>query len=240
MTDIELIEKFPKCKIIKSEEVSDIVKSIFSEIDTCDKIYQIVSTRIFQKFIDCEVFGNSTTRILKFKDFFANRGTFEQDGISMKEWIRLVSEAYIERFGQWRTKEEACQLVADIFCHCFFDCDLKGEIKRLEIGNNREIFNQLLKTNNKRKIKDEVIIEKVRKSIYDYYVILYDNNKEEEWTYDPLRCDGFPLPPLYTILKDANVPENDILFISPYKLVISIVDKENSIKISNVSRKIYI
>lgn len=135
-------------------------------------------------------------------------------------WMDCFKQLWAETNGMIRTREEACELAADAWCHNMFVSAYQDN------GGNNESLNILgmyLKTRAQDEITPE-IIEKVHKGIYDFY---YTHPGRGMLNY--LFVDYSPCSFLYDIMKDAGVKEDLIDSLCPWKSRLEIDPDDNSI-----------
>lgn len=135
-------------------------------------------------------------------------------------WMNGFKELWLQVNGAVRTKEEACRLAADAWCHHMFVSIMQGN------GDDNgmlEALGMYLKTRAQDEITPE-IIEKVHKGIYDFY---YTHPGRSMLHY--LFVDYSPCSFLYDIMKDAGIKENLIESLCPWKSYLKIDPDDNSV-----------
>lgn len=163
-----------------------------------------------------------------------------------KEWVRI--------HGKVHTDEEAAKIVADKWCDLIFKWHLQdnGALNE-EHSFNMCALGTILADKCREGITED-IIKKTHNLFYEYYLHqlrweqgndmeninwlvrnLPDNDKKDpfDWTkYGfeiDLYCDYGPGTPLYLILLNGGVPENNINNICPWKTGISIRSVDNMV-----------
>lgn len=122
--------------------------------------------------------------------------------------------------GRRRTKEEACKLAADLWCHHIFEsaCQDNGG------GNvNLTLLGMLLKNSAQEEITPEIIRD-AHKKIYDHYYY------SKGMYYDMLSVDYGPCAALRDILLEAGVKDSAIDSLCPWKSHLCIDFVDNSIR----------
>lgn len=134
--------------------------------------------------------------------------------------------------GDIHTKEEACDLCADMWVSKIFNKTLQdnGAWNEGEHGFKMNAFGSMLKAQAMAGVSQEVI-DKTREGIKNHY------------RSDPygrgLSCDYGPCTDLWDILLEAGVPKDDISHICPWKTGIRIMREDNSVSVYTYQKFVY-
>lgn len=160
------------------------------------------------------------------------------------EILKTAKRIYIEKYGMYRTIEEAASVLADKMCSLLFKWHLQDNG---DLDNEHSFMMSALATclasNAQEKISDEQ-----KKNVYniikDYMIFCHKShsigvssdelNKWKEiikldFIHDGLSCDYGPNIVLRNLLAYAGIPEKDINSICPWKTTLKIDYTDNSV-----------
>lgn len=230
-----LISIFPKSSKTNAEDFRQTLIDIFENEQYCQKIFD----RLHKRFEDFFPYPTKEQWADTSSDEKYCRVYMDESSL-IYEWSKDVENLFVIAKGPRRKYEEACELAADTWMEKLFVRVFQDNGDRSGHSDNIQMLGSLLKANASEGISDEVK-NKVRENLVNYY------RNHCKYTFEDgmscrveLYCDYGPNSPMYDILKDAGVPENNIRSICPWKTGVEIDSRDNAVILVGYQKREYI
>lgn len=230
-----LISIFPKRSKANAEDFRQTLVDIFENEQYCQKI----SDRLHKRLEDFFPYPTSEQWHDMSDDEKYCRVYLDESDLIYK-WSKDVESFFIRAKGRRRKYTEACELAADTWMERLFETMMQDNGDRSGHSDNMQMLGSLLKANASEGISDDVK-NKVRENLVNYY------KNYCEYTFEDgmrcrveLYCDYGPNSPMYDILKNAGVPENNIRSICPWKTGVEIDSRDNAVILVGYQKREYI
>ena len=236
MTNEELIQAFPECEKVKRDNMRQCIIEAMEQ----ERFYCTASSKVYNKAHDLwpykREWRDNNPEYESYKQYFWNDWPRKSP---FNEWLLKMEDEFIERHGQVRTFDEACQLAADAWVRMIFGNHIQNNGDKSDTGGLAMALGTLAKNRAKSNIGIDVI-EKFRTLCRDYYLggCIYENNygKRRDEPY----CDYHPNSPLADLLTKAGVPKESTGIICPWKTGITINERDNSVRVSGYQTERFI
>lgn len=238
----ELIIDCPRNDKVDINKIREMLESIFDNCKYYQEISDYFNTYIRECFLPDEYEWNSP----EYDEYWKYVHGINDEVlrvISFYRWVKFVEEDFLLVKGKRRTFKEACELAADEWCKRLFgnhfqdNGALNEEHSFMMCG-----LGTWLKSKAQESITEEMI-ENTRKNLYKYFEnhCEYRSKEYPEWVHHiQLYSDYGPNSPLYDILYESGIPENEIGSICPWKTGIEVDETDNSVIISGYQKRDYI
>lgn len=239
----DLVNVCPKCDKVDMNKIKEMLENIF---DNCEYYQDIFD--YFKKYINTCFPGSDYNKYKwdspEYDEYYKYmHGDDNNNHFGFYKWSKYVEEDFRFVKGERRTFEDACKLASDEWCKRLFgnhfqdNGALNEEHSFIMCG-----LGTLLKDKAQESITEEMI-ENTRKNLYKYFEnhCEYRSKEHPEWTHHiQLYSDYGPNAPLYDILYEAGIPENEIGSICPWKTGIEIDENDNAVIIVGYQKRDYI
>lgn len=234
MKIVTLIRNFPACDKIKGKDLEEILTECFK---SC-QFYQEVKQKIWDKIDKLWPYPNGSfdsPEYKEYKDFFYGNNVSSEFSI----WLDIVVDDFISKRNWKRTYEEASQKAADKWCSMIFGHHVQNNGDKSSTGGMTSVLGTIGKEKAKQGISAEVV-KKVNQSLKEYYL----GGCKMDWGGRKIEvcpsCDYNPNTPLYNVLSEAGISDNDIALICPWKTSIYIDRRDNSVVVRGYRCESYI
>jgi hypothetical protein len=238
-----LVNDCPKSDKVDMNKIKEMLENIFEHCD----YYQDVN-EYFKKYVNTCFPGSDYNKYKwdspEYDEYYNYMmGDIDNKETSFYKWSKWVAEDFLCVKGPRRTFDEACKLAADEWCKKLFgnhfqdNGALNEEHSFIMCG-----LGTLLKDKANESITSEMI-ENTRKNLYKYFEnhCEYRSKEHPEWIHHiQLYSDYGPNSPLYDILYESGIPENEIRSICPWKTGIEIDENDNAVIIVGYQKRDYI
>lgn len=238
-----LIQQCPKHDKVDMNKIKEMLENIFEHCD----YYQDVN-EYFKKYVNTCFPGSDYNKYKwdspEYDEYYNYMmGDIDNKETSFYKWSKWVAEDFLNVKGPRRTFDEACKLAADEWCKKLFG----NHVQDNGALNEEHSFmmcglGTLLKDKAQESITEEMI-ENTRTNLYKYFEnhCEYRSKEHPEWTHHiQLYSDYGPNAPLYDILYEAGIPEDDIRNICPWKTGIEIDENDNAVIMIGYQKRNYI
>ena len=238
-----LIQQCPKHDKIDMNKIKAMLENIFEHCDNYQDIYEY-----FKKYVKTCFPGSDLNKYdwnsPEYDEYYHYMlGGFDNKETSFYNWSKWVGEDFLLVKGPRRTFDEACKLAADEWCKKLFGNHFQDNGALNEDHSFMMCgLGTWLKTKAQESITEEMI-ENTRKNLYTYFKnhCLYKNKNHPEYAYyKTLYCDYGPNAPMYDILYESGIPEDEIGSICPWKTGIEIDEKDNAVVMIGYQKRDYI
>ncbi|MBQ8095556.1 MAG: hypothetical protein IJ243_00500 [Prevotella sp.] len=235
MTNEELTAAFPECERIKREQVAPIVEQVMNEVESWREISWGVKKSCKELWPEPEYRTDAYNEWGHY--FYGDWKTGQKD---FDTWVKLLEDEYLQRTGERRTLDEACQLAADEWTRMIFGNHVQNNGDQSDAGGMAMVLGTLAKDKASRGIGSEVV-EKFRTLCKEFYIggCRVDEGKYG-WRVNEPYCDYHPNSPLADLLLKAGVPEKSVGNICPWKTGISVDDRDHAVIVRGYQTERYI
>lgn len=228
MTSEELIQAFPECEKVKRDDMRQcIIEAMEQErfySQAVDKIYR-KAQELFPYCGGCYDEDNPEQN--------AYRAYFQGDWKNGWEspfggFLETFEQEFIARHGLVHTKEEACRIAADKWVDMIFGHHAQDNGDDSSSGAVGMMLGTMVKEEARERYGEDVV-SKAHELIEKFYM---NDCIIEGGIFKfphPLSCDYSPDQNLFDILVEAGVSERDAAYICPWKTLIVIDKKDNSV-----------
>lgn len=237
MTNEQLAAAFPECERIKKEQVVPFVEQVFNEVESWRQIgckMKLLCQDLYPK-----------PKGVKWEDPLYQEwnhyfyGDYKTDQKDFDNWTDLLKNEYLQRTGERRTMDEACQIAADEWARMIFGNHIQGNGDKSYAGGMAMVLGTLVKDKDSRGISSEVI-EKFRKLCKEYYLGGCRREDEYGWTKSEPYCDYHPNSALADLLLEAGVPEDSVGNICPWKTGITVDERDHAVIVRGYQKERFI
>ena len=160
-------------------------------------------------------------------------------GDAYREFINSVESEFLNRKGVRRSYEEACQIAADKWVEMIFGTHLQDNGDRTGHSDMAMMLGTVLKDEAKKRCSQDVP-EKARELLKKFYLSGCMCKGYMGDFVCPPYSDYGPNTPLYNILVEAGVDENDAGRITPWKTGIDIDENDNAVVLQGYQKVEYL
>lgn len=239
----DLVNVCPKSDKVDMNKIKEMLENIFDNCEYYQDIFDYFKTYIYECFPghDCKIYKWDSPEYDIYYKYM--HGDDNNNHFGFYKWSKYVEEDFLFIKGERRTFEDACKLASDEWCKRLFgnhfqdNGALNEEHSFIMCG-----LGTLLKDKAQESITEEMI-ELTRTNLYKYFEnhCLYRSKEHPEWTHPiQLYSDYGPNAPLYDILYESGIPENEIGNICPWKTGIEIDENDNAVIIVGYQKRDYI
>ncbi len=222
MTTEELIQAFPECEKIKREDIAECITKAMTE----ERFYAEASDKVYRKANELWPYS----RGLKIDDPERRAyGAYFCVESPLEEWLKTFETEFIAQHGQVRTFDEACQTAADEWVRMIFGNHVQNNGDQSDAGGLAMVLGTLVKNKaNSGYGKD--VIDNFRSLMADHYRggCRWRDESGTEYRDEP-DVDYLPSPSLLGLLVKAGCEEKDANDMCPWKTVITIDQRDNSV-----------
>lgn len=231
MTNEEIINAFPECERIKKADVAECISKVFDEVKFYREVDYYIRRHCF-KFWP-EPTNYSTEYAKEHGNYFY--GDYDNKDFRFRNWIKQIEQEFIQRNGQHRTFDEACQLAADEWARMIFGNHIQNNGDQSDAGGIAMALGTLAKDKAKSGYDSEVI-NKFRSLIADEY--RKHGHNDHYWSAP--YCDYHPNETLANALIKAGCDKHDVGSMCPWKTGITINDRDGSVCIRGYRTEKYL
>lgn len=231
MTNEEIINAFPECERIKKADVAECISKVFDEVKFYREVDYYIRRHCF-KFWP-EPTNYSTEYAKEHGNYFY--GDYDNKDFRFRNWIKQIEQEFIQRNGQHRTFDEACQLAGDEWARMIFGNHIQNNGDQSDAGGIAMVLGTLAKDKAKSGYDSEVI-NKFRSLIADEY--RKHGHNDHYWSAP--YCDYHPNETLGNALIEAGCDEHDVGSMCPWKTGITIDDRDGSVCIRGYRTEKYL
>ena len=237
-----LIQQCPKHDKVDMNKIKEMLENIFEYCEYYQDIYEY-----FKKYVNTCFPGSDLNKYEwdspEYDEYYHYmQGDIDEKETSFYKWTKWVIDDFLLVKGSRRTFDEACTLAADEWCKRLF-----GNHYQDNGALNEEhsfmacALGTWLKTKANESITEEMI-KNTRTNLYKYFQnhCMYKNKNFEYEHYINLYSDYGPNAPLYDILFESGIPEDEIKNICPWKTGIEIDEQDNAVIIIGYQKRNYI
>ena len=239
----KLVNDCPKSDKVDMNIIKEMLENIFEHCDYYQDIFD------YFKIYICECLPGHDSKKYKwdspeYDEYWKYmHGDDDNNHFGFYKWIKFVEEDFLLVKSPRRTFNEACKLASDEWCKRLFgnhfqdNGALNEEHSFIMCG-----LGTLLKDKANESITEKMI-ENTRTNLYKYFEnhCEYRSKEHPEWIHHiQLYSDYGPNCPLYDILYESGIPENEIESICPWKTGIEIDENDNAVIIIGYQKRDYI
>ena len=238
MTNEQLAAAFPECERIKKEQVVPFVEQVFNEVESWRQIGYKMKLLCQELWPKPKGVKWEDPLHQEWKHYFY--GDYETDQKDFDNWTKLLENEYLQRTGERRTMDEACQIAADEWTRMIFGNHVQNNGDQSDAGGMAMVLGTLVKDKASRGISSEVI-ERFRKLCKEYYLggCRYNDGKYGRVNCEPY-CDYGPNSALRRLLEQAGVPDNSIGCICPWKTGIAVDERDHAVIVRDYQKERFI
>lgn len=219
----ELLDMLPVNDHVNRESVKAALDYIFAHMGNYQGIWDYLKSCINETFLPPtrEQYSSGSEYAKEYSDYFF--------GDEYQKFIRCCQSEFLNRSGERRTFDEACQIAADKWVEMLFDFHLQDNGDRSGHSDCAMMLGTALAEKAKERLSKDVA-EKTRELLKEYYLNGCQYQTESGHCF---RCEPYsdygPNSPLYDILIKAGVEEKDACRITPWKTGIEVDENDNTV-----------
>lgn len=223
----KIINSFPECEKVKKEDIAAIIKKTLSEAKTYHEIYNNIMKSLETLYPRVK---NETKEDKQIRcDYLYGSGYDDNWNYihPLGDWIKNIEDEFIKENGNVHTFEEAVDIAAKKWVDLIFGYHIQdnGAINESHGGGFPACaLGTILKNSTIEKMENK---EKIATKTYELIKKFYIDTKNNKSYY--LSVDYGPNTYLDDILIKAGVDENKTSNICPWKTMIKIDKKDNSV-----------
>jgi len=233
--DIEkFVNSFPECEKVKKEDIRPILTNVLSNAKNYHDIFENIMEEIgklYPRNDSSEEYRKERYNYLYGSGYDENWNYINPLG----DWINTIQDEYIYENGKAHNILEAVDIAAKKWVELIFGFHIQdnGALGESHGGGFPACaFGTILKDKSLERLEDK---EKISDKTYELIKEFYLNNRDKS-----LSVDYGPCKNLHDILVSAGVNEKETSNICPWKTMISIDKRDNSVAYHTYGRVDYI